>query len=104
MLDFITDPIRQHISKIALGFVATALVVFGDNINDMLRNLLKKHPLWLRLTAFILLCSIGYSAIAIWLTPVIKQFLHSLNDWQLLACIVGGFLLLSVIAQKQKRV
>lgn len=104
MLDLITDPIRAHISEISLGLVATLLVVFGDNINNMLRALLKKQALWLRLLAFILLCSIGYSTLAIWLIPMVKSLLSPLPDWQLLLCVIGAFLILALIAQKQRRV
>lgn len=104
MLDLITDPIRTHINDITLGLVATSLVVFGDDINNMLRSLLKKQHLLLRLIAFILLCSLGYSALAVSLTPLLKQLLLSLNDWQLLTFVIGSFLILALIAQKQRRV
>lgn len=104
MLATFADFMRTHIAQIALAIIATSLVVFGDEINNLLRLLLKRQPLWLRLSAFILLCSIGYGALSVWLTPRLEFFLKGLSDWQLLTAIGVSFFLLAIIAQRQRRV
>lgn len=96
--------LRPHTDDIALALVATALVIFGDHINSGLRVLVKKQPFWVRLSAFIALCSVGYGALSVWLTPLIENLLRSLPGWQFLTVIMGSFVLVALLAQKQKRV
>ncbi|MFC3680424.1 DUF3392 family protein [Bacterioplanoides pacificum] len=96
--------IRPYSDDIALAMVATGLVIFGDHLNDMLRLLVKRQPLWLRLLAFIALCAVGYGALSVWLTPMLEGLLRRLPDWQLLALIISSFVAVALLAQKQKRV
>ncbi|UTW48001.1 DUF3392 family protein [Bacterioplanoides sp. SCSIO 12839] len=96
--------LRPHTDDIALALVATALVIFGDHINSGLRVLVKKQAFWVRLSAFIALCSVGYGALSVWLTPLIENLLRSLPGWQFLTVIMGSFVLVALLAQKQKKV
>ncbi len=104
MLSTLADFTRGQLDHIAFAIIATALVVFGDDINNMLRAVLKKQPLWLRLSAFILLCSFGYGVLSVWLTPRLEGLLRALSDWQLIAAIVLIFVVLAGIAQRQRRI
>lgn len=96
--------LRPHTDDIALALVATALVIFGDHINSGLRVLVKQQAFWVRLSAFIALCSVGYGALSVWLTPLIENLLRSLPGWQFLTVIMGSFVLVALLAQKQKKV
>ena len=96
--------IRPYSDDIALAMVATALVIFGDHLNQLLRQLVKRQPLWLRLMAFIALCTVGYGALSVWLTPILGSWLGRLPGWQLLLVVIGGFVSVALLAQKQRRV
>ena len=104
LIQWLAAQIRPHSDDMALAMVATALVIFGDHINQLLRLLVKRQPLWLRLLAFIALCSVGYGALTVWLTPLMDNFLRTLPAWQLLAVISGSFITIALFAQKQRKV
>lgn len=104
LIEDIADAIRPYSDDVALAMVATILVIFGDHINSAVRTLVKKQPFWLRLLAFIALCSIGYGALSVWLTPLLENLLRNLPGWQLLTVIVGSFLMVAVVAQKQRKI
>lgn len=100
----LAEPLRTHIDDVALALVATVLVVSGDKINELLRLVVRKQRLWLRLSAFIVLCSVGYGALSVWLTPLVREFLLTLPAIQLLLVVIGGFVTIAVIAQKQRKI
>ena len=104
IVHWLVGHIRPHTDDLALAMVATALVIFGDHINELLRMLVKRQRLWLRMLAFIALCSVGYGALTVWLTPLLESFLRNLPGWQLLAVISGSFIGIALLAQKQRRV
>lgn len=92
--------VRPHIDDIALALVATLLVIFGDTINDLLRHAVRKQPVWLRVSAFIGLCTFGYGALSVWLTPILERYLHSLSAGVLLGGVAGAFILVGVLAER----
>ena len=104
LVNWLVGQLRPHIDDIAVAMIATALVIFGDHINELLRFLVKRQPLWLRLVAFIALCTLGYGAIAVWLTPVLESFLRGLPGWQMLLLVTAVFIAIALLAQKQKKV
>ena len=104
LVNWLVSQLRPHIDDIAVAMIATALVIFGDHINELLRFLVKRQPLWLRLMAFIALCTLGYGAIAVWITPILESFLRGLPGWQMLLLVITAFIAIALLAQKQKKV
>lgn len=104
LVNWLAGQLRPYIDDIAVAMIATALVIFGDHINELLRFVVKRQPLWLRLMAFIALCTLGYGAIAVWLTPVLESFLRGLPGWQMLLLVVTAFIAIALLAQKQRKV
>ena len=104
LVNWLVSQLRPHIDDIAVAMIATALVIFGDHINELLRFLVKRQPLWLRLMAFIALCTLGYGAIAVWITPLLESFLRGLPGWQMLLLVITAFIAIALLAQKQKKV
>lgn len=103
LVNLLAQPLRAHIDDVALALVATLLVISGDKINQLLRLLVRKRPLWLRMLAFIALCSVGYGALSVWLTPRVEMLLGGLSAAQLLMAVLGSFILIALIAQKQRQ-
>ncbi len=53
---------RPYVRDIALAMVATCLVVFGDDLNRLVRRQISSlHFIW-RTLIFIALCAFGYGA------------------------------------------
>ncbi|MCA6062107.1 DUF3392 domain-containing protein [Thalassolituus marinus] len=92
--------VRPHTDDIALALVATLLVIFGDTINDLARHVVRKQPVWARVLVFIALCTFGYGALSVWLTPVLEQYLRTLSAGAFLATVAGAFVLVGVLAER----
>lgn len=79
--------------------IATLLVVFGNNINRAVRGLVVRQHFLVRITVFILLCTFGYGALTVWLTPVLAGFLISLKAIYYVPLVAGGFIALGLLAE-----
>jgi lysylphosphatidylglycerol synthetase-like protein (DUF2156 family) len=97
---WLADVMRPHNSEIALAMVATLLVIFGDHINRGLKYLVRKQLTWLRVIAFIGLCSVGYGALSIWLTPILSSFLQNQSAVAYVVAVMGSFLVLGILAER----
>lgn len=94
---------RPYVRDIALALVATALVVFGDNINAFVRRqTLALHFFW-RTLIFILLCAFGYGALTIFLTPLVAAQLAKLTNLWLPWITLAIFIALALLAQRKRQ-
>ncbi len=103
LITTIAGYVRPHTDDIALALVATLLVIFGDTINDLVRNMVRKRPVWLRVGIFIALCTFGYGALSVWLTPLLESYLRSLSSGVFLGLVGGAFILVGVLAERYHR-
>ncbi len=94
---------RPYVRDIALAMVATALVVFGDDLNRFIRRqIINLHFIW-RTLIFILLCAFGYGALTIFLTPLVAGQLAKLGNLWLPWAALGIFVLLAMLAQRKRQ-
>lgn len=94
---------RPYVRDIALAMVATSLVVFGDDINRLVRRqTVALHFIW-RTLIFILLCAFGYGALTIFLTPLVASQLAKLGNLWLPWVALGIFVLLAMLAQRKRQ-
>lgn len=94
---------RPYVRDIALALVATALVVFGDNLNAFVRRqTLTLHFIW-RTLIFILLCAFGYGALTIFLTPLLAAQLAKLTNLWLPWVTLAIFIVLALLAQRKRQ-
>lgn len=84
------------------SWVAVLLVVYGASFNAAVRRLMQPYHFLLRMLAFILLCTFGYGALAVYGELAI-QFLLLYFDKQWFGMIsIVIFLLLSFLAERKK--
>ena len=94
---------RPYVRDIALAMVATCLVVFGDDLNRLVRRqTVALHFIW-RTLIFILLCAFGYGALTIFLTPLVASQLAKLSNLWLPWVALGIFVLLAMLAQRKRQ-
>lgn len=94
---------RPYLRDMALAMVATALVVFGDDINRLVRRQTAVlHFIW-RTLIFILLCAFGYGALTIFLTPLVASQLAKLSNLWLPWVALSIFVLLAMLAQRKRQ-
>ena len=94
---------RPYLRDMALAMVATSLVVFGDDINRLVRRqTVALHFIW-RTLIFILLCAFGYGALTIFLTPLVASQLAKLSNLWLPWVALSIFVLLAMLAQRKRQ-
>ena len=95
--------LRPHLRDIALALVATSLVVFGNDINSLIRKQISSlHFVW-RTLIFVLICAFGYGAFTLFMTPLVASQLASLSNLWLPWVIVGLFTALGAVAQRRRQ-
>lgn len=96
--------IRPYIRDISLAMVTTCLVIFGDDINRIVRRQVNNLHFIFRTGVFILLCAVGYGALTVFLTPVVAKQLAKLSNVWLPCFCLGFFVVLGVLAQRRRQV
>ncbi|MCY0965719.1 DUF3392 family protein [Parathalassolituus penaei] len=95
--------LRPFNSDIALAWVATLLVIYGDSINGFVRNLVRRQMVVVRILVFIALCTFGYGALTVWVVPFVARFLSHQPANLYVILVVGGFVLLGIMAERFNR-
>uniref|UniRef100_A0A486XTQ2 DUF3392 domain-containing protein n=1 Tax=Rheinheimera sp. BAL341 TaxID=1708203 RepID=A0A486XTQ2_9GAMM len=94
---------RPYVRDMALAMVATALVVFGDDLNRLVRRqIMALHFIW-RTLIFVLLCAFGYGALALFLTPLLAAQLAKLSNLWLPWAAMAIFVVLALQAQRKRQ-
>lgn len=96
--------LRDHIPSIAVGLVATILVIYGNKINGFFRKQTKSLHFVARFALFILLCSAGYGFLSSQAVKLLRDTLIGLQDLHLVGAIAGSFIVLGFLARAGKEV
>lgn len=89
------------LGEIAMAIMATLLVIYGHSINRWVKKQTSSMHFIFRTLIFILLCTFGYGALLIYLTPVLSHLLAGVGMIYLGPLIVGIFVTLGVLAEKE---
>jgi hypothetical protein len=95
---------RSYQYQSAMAIVATLLVIFGNDINLIVKRAVAKQHLLVRCLVFILVCAFGYGLLTIWLTGLLAQQLANIPTLYVMPSVVGAFILLALYAQKQRHI
>ena len=99
---YFVDLTQFHSDEISLAFVATCLVLFGDNINAFVRRSVKKYLFLFRILIFILLCAFGYGLMTVTIHPIIHNlFLKVPREYSFLV-VAFCFIYLGVMAERKR--
>lgn len=94
------DFIKPYNGQLAVAFVATLLVIYGDAINRTVRVFVKPYPFVLRITAFVLLCTLGYGTATVWGSGQVKSLILQVPDIYLPLVVLAAFIILGVLAER----
>ncbi len=89
-------------SEITLAFVATCLVLFGDNINAWIRRRVKNFFFLFRIFIFIILCAVGYGLMTVTIQPLIHDLFLRIPRNYSFGCVVFCFIYLGILAEKKR--
>ncbi|NMP31364.1 DUF3392 domain-containing protein [Thalassotalea sp. M1531] len=95
---------RPYQTQCAMAIIATLLVLFGAEISQAIRQLIKKQHILVRTLVFVFVCAFGYGALTVWLTGLFSQWLGMISDLYLMPVILLIFIVLGLYAQKQRHI
>lgn len=95
---------HSHMNSITLALVATLLVIYGDQINNLVKRFLRPYPRFVRLLGFVVLCAFGYGLLTVLLTPVFAGWFSLVNTKWLAPLVVGAFFLVGWMAERKNHV
>ena len=95
--------IRPHFYEIAMMIVATLLVIYGNEINKMVKRQVAHWHFILRTLVFVVVCAFGYCWLLVWFTPVLASWLHQIPLQFVAVSAIGIVFLLGILAERKKQ-
>ena len=92
----------HYISDISLALVATCLVVYGDQLNKVIKRLVHHWHFLARVLAFIFMCTFGYGLLTVWLQPWLETGLRHIPGLYLPSFVIAIFCFLGVMAERKR--
>lgn len=94
--------LRPHCDVIAMAIIATLLALYGDNINRLIKKRIQAYPFLGRLAIFVLLCTFGFGIFSVFIASLLEDFLLQMNRYWLAPVVIGIFLLIGFLADREK--
>ena len=101
---YLVDLTQLYADEISLAFVATCLVLFGDNINSFVRRRIIRYFFLFRIFIFIILCAFGYGLLTVTIQPVVHSLLLKIPREYSFLCVVISFIYLGYLAEKKRTI
>lgn len=95
--------LRPHLSGIGVVLISMLLVLYGAEINKLVKHLVRRWHWLLRYCAFIALCSVGYGMLLLLLAPFVSQQLASLSSHWLAPVVVTLFVAIGILAERKNQ-
>ena len=96
--------LRLHLDSIAVGLVATLLIIYGGYINNYFKKITRSLPFLGRFALFVVLCSAGYAFLSSQAVRLLKMLLRNQPDLPFIGIIAGAFIVLAFCARSGKDV
>jgi len=93
--------LKGNLYQIVLSMVATILVIYGNNIMNILKQQIGSLKLFLRITLFVVFCAFGFSFITSIAAPFLSGFLAKSDPLYLPFIIIFIYYGLGFLAQKK---
>jgi len=95
--------VRPHLYQIAMAIVATLLVIYGNEVNQLIRRQISGLHFLLRALIFVLVCAFGYGYLLIWFTPLLAAWLHLVPLHLIGPATLAILLTLGLLAERKKQ-
>lgn len=96
--------IRGHLMEIMLAYSATVLSVYGGDINNSIKKMIRKHNFLVRFGIFVALCTFGYGFLTIVIGNILVAYMSQLSNVWLISIIAVLFILIGLIAEERKHI
>ena len=94
--------IRPYVAQVAVGFIATLLVVFGNDISGIVTKAIKNLNFVFRLIILVVVCAVGYTVMTNIMNHFATNFLRSLPNRWLSVVVAAAFIVVGIFAERKK--
>ena len=98
----LTRWLTPYFSQMSLMLIATLLVVFGDLINNYVKQVLRPCHFIIRVSLFVLLCAFGYGALTLYGAPLVLHLVRFFPGYLQGAVFVSAFIAIGVFAERRR--
>ena len=95
---------KPYSYQIALAVVASALVIYGNELNGIIKHMVRKQHFVIRTVVFVTVCFVGYGALTVFLTSFLSKQLANVPALYFGPLILCVFVVLGLIAERQKQI
>lgn len=103
-MDSIVNWLYGELATISTALLACAIVVFGSDINQLLRKLVRRQHFVVRTSVFILINAFGFGLVIVKLAPWLADQLAQLPAYGLVATLLVAFIAIGSWAQRNRHV
>ena len=95
--------IRPHFYELAMMIIATLLVIYGAEVNRMVKRQVAHWHFVFRTLVFIVVCAFGYGWLTVWFTPVLAGWLSLIPLHLLAVSTIGILFFLGFLAERKRQ-
>ena len=95
---------RPYLTDIGMAMIATLLVIFGQNMTQLLRLQIGKYHFLVKLTLFVIFSAVGFTLLTKFVAPLWVSQLAALSDYWLAPVVIAIFYVIGWLAQKKQMI
>ena len=92
--------LKPYSMQMSVALVATLLVIYGGVINRTVRVFVRPYPAILRISVFVLLCTVGYGALTVWCADQLRGLLGMIPDVIFGPVMAVAFIIVGILAER----
>ncbi len=95
---------QTYVTEISLALVMTALAIYGNDINGMIRRRTQHLHFIVRTGLFVAVCAFGYGWLSLTLAPQVSRGLVSVPGVWLPLLVMTLFVGLGILAERKRKI
>ena len=110
-MSFIVEQLRSfsvflhpYQDEISMAMVATVLVIYGNDLNRLVKKEIKNNNFLIRYTVFVLVSAFAYGMVTVFASKVLTRLINMLDTSIQCIAIIAVFLLLGFLAERKNHI
>ncbi len=103
-LPFWNQLARTHFSEIIVVLTAAVVVILERHFRKIINNFTKSYGRIIRFIIFLVVCSVGYSALALGVAWALREGLTLAKGVYMAPTVLGILIIVAISAERQKQI
>ena len=104
VIDLAAAFLRGHGYELCLAWTAALMVIYGNQLIKLSKNIAKSWHFLFRVGFFVIVCALGYGLLMVTLASYLNSHLSRLENGWYLTTVLLGFLTLGILAEKKRQI